>query len=156
MKLLVFSDTHGNDNYLNAMKKHDYDMALHAGDSLLKDASKFDYIVRGNCDYEDFDNYEVIEVSPHKILLLHGHSVDINYSNNVVMDAQELGCDIIIHGHTHKVRCEYVDNILILNPGSTQSSRDAFPESYMYISITSKIKVELYQADTNQYIDTLL
>ena len=154
-KLLVISDSH----LLNTKEIFDFikpDIAVHAGDSQygIKDTNYFDYIVKGNCDFESYSQKIVFETMNKKIYLTHGHLQDVRYNNNgLIGEASLIGCNIIIHGHTHVVKTEVEKGILIVNPGSTYQSRSEYPTTFMVLNITKDdVEVLLYDAKSKEVI----
>lgn len=159
MKILVLSDTHLKPiiNTLIAYEKPDF--VIHAGDSQLKsnatDLQQVDKIVKGNCDFEKFPVSEIFKIGNYKVFLTHGHRENVGFGDSDIIEkAQAYDANIIIHGHTHVVRSEIIDNILILNPGSTTNSRCQFSESYFILDLTDQIEVTLKNAYTHEQIKT--
>lgn len=116
MKILIVSDSHGNNGPLRAaIMKEAPDMLIHLGDAEYSQseiarwagAPKTPCIfVRGNCDtYCDPDlvrNSAVFTLNGHKIFCSHGHLQKVNYGLlTLSLTAQENGCDICMFGHTH-------------------------------------------------------
>lgn len=74
--------------------------------------------VLGNNDKLDLNKTEVIEVENFKIGINHG----TNYSNDfdkLYKLASKLDVNVLISGHTHKPHYEIIDDILFINPGSS-------------------------------------
>lgn len=46
------------------------------------------------------------------------------------------GCEILIHGHTHKPRDEMVEGVRVLNPGTVGMPNKGAPPSYAWLEIT--------------------
>ncbi|MGY3569040.1 phosphodiesterase [Vibrio paucivorans] len=90
--------------------------------------------VRGNCDSEvdqmllEFPmmtDYSWILLEEHKrIFLTHGHLYNQDKRPNLKSG------DAIAHGHTHIPCAEWVDDIVVFNPGSVTFPRQEFPASY--------------------------
>lgn len=132
MKILVVSDTHGAvfESILGQMKKEkDVDLIIHCGDKYKdteKIASMLDikdfYRVVGNCDYDNIDKPNMLELSIEnkRILVTHGHMQNVKDGlDNLKNLAKEKNADIVLFGHTHISHDEIDDNIHYFNPGST-------------------------------------
>jgi len=85
----------------------------------LKGLSKDFHMVKGDFDTEDIPEKKVIQIGDFKIGLIHGHQIlpwgDVD---SLGIMQRNLGCDILISGHTHKTKILVKDNALFLNPGS--------------------------------------
>jgi putative phosphoesterase len=159
MKLLIASDIHGDleslELVLKAFKDEGCDRLLLLGDLLyhgprndlpttyapkkvieLLNANK-DYImnVKGNCDGEvdqmvlDFPilaDYILLSLDGLTVFATHGHH------HNTQTPPPLLKGDILLHGHTHVLKCEEFGNgNLYLNPGSAALPKEGNPRSYM-------------------------
>ncbi len=126
MKLIFFSDVHNDIESLNKLIKKENGTFYCLGDSeLSKDILNKNNIisVKGNCDFSDLPLHLIIEVDGKKVLLLHGHTLDVKYSlNKLYFFTQSVDCDIAIFGHTHK-ELEISDDISFLNPGSLRDGQ---------------------------------
>ena len=117
MKILIVSDSHGNNGPLRtAIMKENPDMLIHLGDSECSCAEIAKWagspktpcvFVKGNCDIYSYDPSivkpsAVFELKGHKIFCAHGHMQRVNYGLlTLSLTAQEQGCDICMFGHTH-------------------------------------------------------
>ena len=74
--------------------------------------------VLGNNDKLDLNKTEVIEVENFKIVINHGtnYSDDFDKLNKL---ANEFEADVLITGHTHRPHCKIINDILFINPGSS-------------------------------------
>jgi putative phosphoesterase len=159
MKLLIASDIHGDleslELVLKAFKDEGCDRLLLLGDLLyhgprndlpttyapkkvieLLNANK-DYImnVKGNCDGEvdqmvlDFPilaDYILLSLDGLTVFATHGHH------HNTQTPPPLLKGDILLHGHTHVLKCEEFGNgNLYINPGSAALPKEGNPRSYM-------------------------
>ncbi len=159
MKLLIASDIHGDleslELVLKAFKDEGCDRLLLLGDLLyhgprndlpttyapkkvieLLNANK-DYImnVKGNCDGEvdqmvlDFPilaDYILLSLDGLTVFATHGHH------HNTQTPPPLLKGDILLHGHTHVLKCEEFGNgNLYLNPGSAALPKEGNPRTYM-------------------------
>lgn len=160
MKYIIASDIHGSAFYceklLDAFKKEGADKLILLGDILYhgpRNDLPFEYApkkviemlnnikdkivcVRGNCDAEvdqmvlDFPiraDYKTFEIGNKTILLTHGHLYD--EANHPIVKKG----DIIIHGHTHIPRCDEINGIMFINPGSTSIPKANSQHSYMVL-----------------------
>ncbi len=138
MKLLVFSDSHG-DTYAmrRALEMHKglVDYAVFAGDGV----SDFMFLreifpevtyraVHGNCDLgapHSIPEEDTLEVEGARILLVHGHRYGVKFSTaRLCAEAQRRAVDLVIYGHTHTPSEEYVDGahpVTLFNPGSARA-----------------------------------
>lgn len=151
MKCLIFSDSHGNYDYMRSViRRHkDAEAIFFLGDGL----SDFDevmwsvstavgYPVLGNCDF--YKTYkgapvrktESISLMNKKIVYTHGDLYGAKYGTQGLLDlAQREGADIILYGHTHNRSEAYVSEgrgVYLFNPGSI----GAYPHSYGIMTLT--------------------
>ncbi|KRL03069.1 metallophosphoesterase [Liquorilactobacillus capillatus] len=147
-KILVVSDNHGDHQILDKLiTKYTgkVDAMFHCGDSeLTPDDQVFNYfkVVTGNCDYDPhFPEYLVQEVGGTRVLLVHGHLLNVNMGlERLSLFAQERQAQVALFGHTHRLGVEYVDNCLYLNPGSISYPRGEYSDlggTYAIIKITT-------------------
>lgn len=158
MKLLIASDIHGSayycDKLIDAYNKENPDKLVILGDILYhgprndlpKDYAPKKVIpslnalkdkiicVRGNCDAEvdqmvlEFPimaDYQEIIVDGIRLFLTHGHVFNEDKFPPVSNG------DIVIHGHTHVPRCDEVNGVMFLNPGSTSIPKENSLHGYM-------------------------
>lgn len=129
MLIGVVSDTHCINKYiqLSVEKIKNVDILIHLGDN-SSDIEQFKkvfngeiYVVDGNCDYRgEYPKELIIDVNGKKIFLTHGDLYGVKSGlNNIFYKGKELGADIVLYGHSHIECIERVEDILIMNPGST-------------------------------------
>lgn len=146
MKVLIVSDTHGNNtNYLNAVKKEKpFDLVIHCGDTdgseytISKAAECPTEIVLGNNDFFSYLPKErEIEIEGYRIWITHGHNYYVSMNNEIIKEeAKERGMDIVVYGHTHKPVIDIEKNIIAVNPGSlTYPRQEGKKPSYMIMQI---------------------
>ena len=147
MKILVVSDSHGNDGILmdlyNQYPKMDY--YLHAGDSQSSSMAiyPFDSIL-GNCDYYDFDRCRKIYTPMGYLFMKH-------YPN--ITDKEKEGVKFFIHGHTHRFSLYKEKDLICLCPGSVTHPRDGSLGSYAIIEISeSKAEITIYELETKNIL----
>ena len=92
--------------------------------------------VRGNCDTEvdqmvlEFPvmaDYAIVDIGGQLLYLTHGHVY--NCSN---LPPLKKG-DILFNGHTHVPKCEFVGDVLYMNPGSVSIPKENSEHSYMIV-----------------------
>jgi len=142
MKILVVSDSHSDYNSLDRLYNMypNIDLYLHAGDSEQDEFSIKPFIsVRGNCDhYYDFQNYFVIPSPIGNIYVQHYPQISKSVIN-------EHNVKVVIHGHTHTRRNEWINGILYINPGAISFARDKYDGSYAILTIENNdIEVKFY------------
>ena len=128
MKVLVFSDSHGNTtNMITAIEQEAPDMVLHLGD-YWEDVRELRWIypelaitqVPGNCDDAPYEELErVIEVAGYRLALCHGHSRGVKRDDRgIICLGEETGADFVLFGHTHQRYCRKCGRFYLMNPGS--------------------------------------
>ena len=129
MKILIFSDSHGNvANMEDVVRLESPDRILHLGD-LARDAedlaAKFPHIpvtyVPGNCDGRrpDLPEERIFTLDGCKILMTHGHIYHVKLGMGMaVRAAREAGAHLLLFGHTHEAYCQFENGLWIVNPGS--------------------------------------
>ena len=154
MKTIVaFSDLHYSaipDRLKSVALESDYVFFLGDGGSRLGDLlfHKGLVAVKGNCDDCPFPREEIVQVEGVKILATHGDLYGVKRDLlPLTLRANELGCDMVLYGHTHYANTEEFDGLTLINPGAIQSPVTSTP-TYCYIvingnQITHKI-VPLY------------
>ena len=132
MKLLIFSDSHGNvANMEDVVRLERPDRILHLGD-LVRDAQslqeKFPEIpvtfVPGNCDgyRPDLPDQRLFTLEGCKLLMTHGHIYQVKMGAWAAMRAaREAGAGLLFFGHTHEAFCEFQNGLWVVNPGSIGS-----------------------------------
>ena len=134
MKIVLVSDSHGNNEFLDWIAKQhkDADYFFHCGDSQSTSNQIHPFqSVRGNCDYfSNFPDHMKIPYENGYIWIQHHpyNETSILKKNNV---------KIFIHGHTHKRRDEIIDGISFINPGAISLARDEYDLSYAIIILTN-------------------
>lgn len=152
MRILVVSDSHGNDHYLEKVicDRGPYDLIFHLGDV----GGSEDYIralsdcpcmmVAGNNDWmSDLDFEMAFSLGSHKVFLCHGHQYHVSYGIDQIKGRGiELGADLIFFGHTHQPFLYEEEGIYIANPGSISRPRqEGRRPTYLLLEIDEKEKV---------------
>lgn len=128
MKIVVFSDSHGNtENMEEVIRREEPGLVLHLGD-LCRDIEEIQrrfptltvQNVCGNCDgFTETPDQRILRVEGRRILMMHGHRYQVKAGcGPAVWAAREAGADVLLFGHTHIPCCEEVDGLWVLNPGS--------------------------------------
>lgn len=138
MKILIFSDSHGDFTGMRTAVENENaigktDALIHLGDGCA-DFEKITalypqcdfYSVAGNgemfsFEYRDRPEHLIADIHGHKIYITHGHKYRVKNSLSFLSAvAKGAGCDIVLFGHTH-LRCSQKDDdtgIYLFNPGS--------------------------------------
>ena len=132
VKIGIISDTHItekrgklNENIFDYFC--DVDLILHAGDityqKVLDDLSEIAPViaVKGNNDRFELELVEIINADAFKIVLTHGTDFSSNF-NKLYEFGRGYGADIVVTGHTHKIHCEIIGEMLLVNPGSARGA----------------------------------
>lgn len=149
MRVVVFSDTHGNGLAVEKIIQRNKDVShfVFCGDGYREVISakekypdKNFYIARGNCDFgEDASDYGFLELCGHKILYTHGHLQGVNFSyDRLITLALYNNCDIICYGHLHERHCEYRNGVYIFSPSSASLPRDGKKPCYGFLDLEEK------------------
>lgn len=148
MRIVIFSDTHGNFSAMHKIFKRNgnADLFIFLGDG-EKDLAPLKKIyldkkiisVSGNCDVCGSTPLSDIYTLPDgkKIFFTHGHKFNVRFSvDRLFFKAKEENCSFAFFGHTHCRYAEMRDGVLILNPGSAGCPRDGKPACYAWVDIT--------------------
>ncbi len=145
MKILLVSDTHGNNDALDYLVKQypNMDLYLHLGDSESDEYSIYPFrSVRGNCDYfGDFQDRLIIPTPYGNLLAQHkpNPNAEIMRKNNI---------KIFVYGHTHMRKYVEEYGIITINPGAISFARDSFYYSYAILDIKKdKVDVQFHTLD---------
>lgn len=162
MKILVVSDTHGSNVYLNRAMEEvgEFDYFLHMGD--LEGSEHFieafvesPYtIISGNNDYfTDIDREKEIDLEGHHIFMTHGNRYNVYAGVDVLKEeAKRRGADIVLFGHTHCPYIEEEDGLVIVNPGSISRPRQPgrIPTyAVMELKKNGQVSVDLHYVKRN-------
>lgn len=136
MKLLLLSDSHGNNDRLKALaqfikRKGSFDYVVHAGDGVA-DLTQLDfayptYAVRGNCDFLAKEPEQtVLRIANQSIYISHGHLYRVKNSlDSLAKASKAAGCSIAIYGHTHQQSMSLIDSVYCINPGALNNGEFA-------------------------------
>ena len=129
MRILVVSDSHGNDGNLRRaiLAQPKAEVVIHLGDGeeeLLRAQRSFPekmfLAVRGNCDWGSalppVGEYTAAGV---KIFYTHGHLYGVKSGQyTIVCAARERKARVLLYGHTHNAFTDYEEGLYMMNPGS--------------------------------------
>jgi putative phosphoesterase len=158
MKVVVFSDVHGNRDLLERIISFnpDADYFLSLGDSELPLGylQDLDIIaVKGNYPRDAGFGYDNdIVLNGKKILMTHGHKYGVHKSlKKLLKKGFKDEYDIILYGHTHVPRVDKADNLLLMNPGSVYKPRTTPIGSYLllFIEKDGTMTYEYRESETN-------
>lgn len=153
MKILVFADTHGNNDFmLDAINsnRHDTDLIIHLGNNTTDFTAIYGIInpiasicIIGNCDYPVKNSYLEhtfnLGTTNIKAFACHGHTCDVNRNLDTIYEKARINrAKIAFYGHTHIAHISERNGIYIINPGSCSLSRSNEPCSYGIIRIENK------------------
>lgn len=128
MRILVVSDTHG--NQINLFKAHEdagaVDAIIHLGDGETDAAMVASIegcpaiVVAGNCDIGSTAPRELVrEWEGVRLLLCHGDRYGVKMGlARLIEQAQAIGVHAVLYGHTHHALHEQHGDLLVLNPGT--------------------------------------
>ncbi|VUT23755.1 MAG: Phosphodiesterase [Candidatus Methanolliviera sp. GoM_asphalt] len=134
MKIGVISDTHAdsigsiNEKIIEELKR--VDLVVHAGDitslRLLNELREINEVVavRGNMDMLEVKKIlperEEFKVGEIKIGVIHGWGSPFGLEKKIIKRFDDV--DVIIYGHTHRAKNEWIGDLLLFNPGMTRKS----------------------------------
>lgn len=128
MKVLVFSDSHGNTRLMQqAVEGERPELVLHLGD-VASDAYKLAAdnpglrieTVCGNCDpYGAAPEERELPLQGHKVWMLHGHRYRVKMGLWMLTEAaRERGVEVVLFGHTHRPLVDCQGGLWLMNPGT--------------------------------------
>jgi uncharacterized protein len=159
MKLAIFSDTHGNKEYvqlfLNKIKHKHIDMVLHLGDNYDDADPVIDEgypLIRVPGTWTSFymnkmiDNRRYEEFEGWRFFLTHTptrHYNDLQEDEDPRLVIEERKADVFLHGHTHKPKAEMENGVLVINPGHMKEPFDrGYAPSFAVLEL-SKASIEV-------------
>jgi len=144
MRIGVISDTHRNASSIELLgdKIKALDVLIHLGDnvddiSIIEKYFKGRIInVKGNCDFSTSTPYDRLEdICGKRIFITHGHRYSVKEGLfKLRYKALETGANIVLYGHTHIGKIDFVEGVWYINPGSASEPRDGSP-SFAIIDI---------------------
>ena len=147
MKILVVSDSHGDEKILKELVNTypNMDYYLHAGDSGLDRDSLYPFeSVKGNTDYYPFDELIRIYTPIGYLLMKHKPS----FTNEQIKDNK-----FLVNGHTHQYKFYIEGDKVFLNPGSTALPRDNTNGTFMIMDINEgSSSIIIYDIETKDIL----
>ena len=144
MKILVFSDSHGDEQgIIDAIEENkDANALIFLGDGERDfegalaacniapygaDTSVKTYQVCGNCDRFSMEPETITaEFGGVRFLITHGHGQNVKFGYaRLVQETKSRNCNAALFGHTHLQCLEKKEGITLLNPGSIRSGKYA-------------------------------
>lgn len=139
MKLLVVSDSHGDQRALEAAvdQNPEASAVIYLGDG-MRDIEALQeerpslriYAVRGNCDFASFAALEgLAPFAGTLVFYTHGHIYDVKSGlERLAAAAAARGAGVALFGHTHEPTLREVGGVWLFNPGSvsTYAGRGSF------------------------------
>lgn len=129
MRILVVSDSHGNDGNLRQaiLSQPKAEVVIHLGDGEEETTraktsfpEKMFFQVKGNCDWcSSLPLSGVFTAEGKRIFYTHGYTYSVKSGlYTAVCAARENKADVLLFGHTHNPLEDYDDGLYILNPGA--------------------------------------
>jgi len=164
MKVVVFSDAHGNKELIKRILEYnpDADYVISLGDTELNHSFLLDldiFAIKGNYPRDGGFVFEsILEVEDKKIFLTHGHKYGV--TNNMVKllaKGMKTGVDLVLYGHTHIPKFDNVAGVFYINPGSITSPRVDVSPSYLILNIEKgkETKYMFRESETNLLINKI-
>ncbi len=146
MRIIVMSDSHSAyGRVLDIVRQNqDADLFIHLGDG----EEEYDRVaaafpdkkflgVKGNNDWcSQKPPQACINCDGVKIFYTHGDMFSVKFGlDRIIREGVNQEVDVVLYGHTHVARKDYVDGRMILNPGSVADG-SMTPAGYMVLDIT--------------------
>ena len=144
MRIVVISDSHGNETAIRTVLKAEPQATavIHLGDGAAEaERLKAEFpalewhIVRGNCDVGTTAPVnDCISVGGHRVYLTHGHGERVKSGLlTLCYTAREREVEIALYGHTHVPSIDFQSGVMLMNPGSV-----GYQGSYGILEIRSR------------------
>ncbi|WP_153731661.1 metallophosphoesterase family protein [Sporosarcina obsidiansis] len=154
MKIVITGDTHGKTLPRRLLDEcRTADLILHTGDWKSLEAfhilSQFAEVigVSGNVDDEvmkgKFPLQQVIQVGDVQIGLVHGHGDKKTTEKRALEAFEGVPLDVLVFGHSHIPMLRYINQTLVINPGSPTDKRKLSRYSFCFLHIDEEIRAEL-------------
>ena len=133
MKLLVFSDSHGQiEPMRHAIERERPDTVIHLGDcvrdaeNLRREISPTQAFISvcGNCDPgSDAPDRAEFVFDGVSVFACHGHRYRVKFGlESLCLTGQLSGAQLVLFGHTHAALCQELGGLTLVNPGSAAHS----------------------------------
>jgi len=139
-RILVCSDSHGRADLLALAydQQPKAEALVFLGDGLsdtgiFSSSGKTHYLVRGNCDAgAQIPATQGFLFGGKNIMCTHGHRYYVKHSlDELLRHAKQHAFDLVLYGHTHVPRVDYIDGIYFFNPGSLWQDK-----SYGFVDVS--------------------
>lgn len=159
MKILVFSDTHGDYEAFKKMlaQVQDIDQIYCLGDSGFSESFMVEndiLSVRGNYPFAPKYPMDIkVEWAGIRFLMTHGHKYRVKFGMSKLRQiADLLRMDVCMFGHTHRIYLKKEDDLILLNPGALSFQRSHLFPSYAKIVVeVDRLQIQIINL-TNQQI----
>ncbi len=155
MKALVISDSHGATGILRDLlvlveQQGKPDALIYCGDGIYdvlpyRQYSLRFWAVRGNCDLSaprDIPAERQERLQGVQVFIAHGNGYHAKRGpQTLCYRAQELGAQVVCYGHSHRPLNEWLQGVLMLNPGALADGRYAM----LTVSDDGNVQAELLQ-----------
>jgi putative phosphoesterase len=127
MKIVVMSDSHGNTEAVEKViaQNHNADGFYHLGDGwrdfafIVLEPGVFRIGVRGNCDMTStLPQKDVRTLEGVRIAAVHGE--EFHGLADAVMLAAKYQAKVVLHGHTHEPKIDFVNGVCVICPGTVK------------------------------------
>lgn len=147
VKLALISDTHGfyNIELADSLYTRKIDYIFHMGDGVedayeLRDTLHLPlFTVLGNNDYGFDERFELfLTLGGKRIFMTHGHRYGVYYGRERLFEAAiQKNAELVLYGHTHIFKDEFISGIRFINPGSASFPRGGDVRSYGILDLES-------------------
>ena len=149
MVVVVVSDSHGRTAYLDEILKRysTADYFIHCGDFLLnqKDYPQFRVGLGNNDEANSYPEQLILDIGKHRLLVVHGHQYpSAKRDQQLVKRAKACNADVVCFGHTHVPRKEYLDEVLLINPGALWRCIGKKGPSYAVLNIDDEVHAKIH------------
>lgn len=164
MVILVFSDTHGDEDAFKKMLEQvpNYDQLICLGDSGFTESMMLahDIIsVRGNYPFAPKFPLDIEKVYFNKkFFLTHGHKYHVKFGlSRLRLKADLLKADICMFGHTHHIYFKQKGPLILLNPGALSFQRSNKFPSYVKIEIDEyHLNIDIINLNNQDIVQTYI
>ncbi len=146
MRILIMSDSHGRVSEIEkAIEAHPEAKEVFFLGDCTRDIEDMPFIypdrnfhiVCGNCDFSSMQpSYAETVLEGKRIFYTHGHLHSVKSGlTRLIEKAKSVNADLVLYGHTHVSKTEYVDGIYFVNPGSLSRAAEG-NTGYALVDIT--------------------
>lgn len=161
MRLMVFSDAHGDINAIERVLEfnEDADLKVSLGDLECPENLLFKHdcvAITGNSMRDPgFVDHDLVEIEGLRLFMTHGHLFKVQRNLKRLLDhCKQNKCHVALFGHTHIAYHERIFGIDFFNPGSISRPRNTLPPTYLLITIEDgELSYEFRDAISNEIIE---